>query len=153
MLAEGAPSGTQAVAITGPATVAAMVMSLDTDGGALEAVDVETIADAAVANASATLTLGGRTAFCALILGSGVGGFGGDITRLTNWTSRAAVDTGSTCLGAYTYDIVGSANVTAGWTQGTDDAVMMAVAVAEVEKAGGSIVPLVMHHRRMLGMS
>src|SRR5690606_11093100 len=42
-------------------------------------------------------------------------------------------DVGSTVAGVYSYNTIGTSNVTAGWSQTAEDALMLAVAVAEVE--------------------
>lgn len=109
----------------------------DTD---TETVDVDaTISSDAIDDPSVTLSLGGRTCAAAIGFLSGKDGLA-DIAPLTNWTEQDETDGGAIVLGVYTYDIVGTTDVTAGWTQdnspSSEDAVAIAVAVSEA--AGGA---------------
>jgi hypothetical protein len=116
------------VALTGCVTLTA---ANDT-----EIVDTDaTISSDAVANPSAVLVLGGATSFAAQVFGSGQNAEG-SVTPLTNWTSRDSADLGSQTGFIHTYDIIGTTDVTMGWTQASEDAV--AVGVAVTESAGGA---------------
>ena len=53
-------------------------------------------------------------------------------TPLASWTSRVEIDWGPQVGLMYTYDTIGTSDVTAGWTQAADDATMVALAVSEV---------------------
>lgn len=86
----------------------------------------------------AALSLGGRTCFCSIGFVSGKGATTDDvngITPLASWTSRHEEDHGAYVSGIYTYDTIGTTDVTAGWTQSDDDANGIAIAVSEIAAA------------------
>jgi len=87
------------------------------------------------ADPSVTLQLGGVTCFAMIGALSGRASVIG-VTPLTSWTERNEQDYGEQIGIWYTFDTIGSADVTAGWTQGADDATMIAVAIRE-DVAGG----------------
>ena len=130
------PTGAQTVAMTSTAANLKSICAITLTGAAdTEIVDVDaTISSDAVADPSVTLSLASRDSFCAIGLYSGQDAVTG-ITPLTGWTSRLEQDAGTEVVGYYTYDTVGSTDVTAGWTQTSEDAIAIAVAVSEV--AGG----------------
>lgn len=144
-LGASVPTGNQDCVFTVDASTvrAAGVITLTADA------DVEVITTDATtgiqADPSGTLTLGGRTCFCAIGLYSGQNDPSG-ITPLTNWTARDEPDAGSEMAGFYTYDTIDSTDVTWGWTQTTEDSAGLAIAVSEVAGGGGSIVPILMEH-------
>jgi hypothetical protein len=133
-LGSSIPTGTQSVSIDTTTTTnnfkaccITLTASADT-----EIVDVDaTINSTSLANPSVTLSLGGRTCFCAIGFYSGQNAVTG-VTPLTSWTSREETDRGSQTTGCYTYDTIGTADVTAGWTQTADDAIAIAIAVSEI---------------------
>jgi hypothetical protein len=130
------PTGAQTVAMTSAnvhlKSISAITLTADAD---TEVVDSDaTINSDSAADPSVTLSLGGRTAFAAIGLVSGQDAVTG-ITPLTDWTSRLEQDAGAVTVGHYTYDTIGSTDVTAGWTQTAEDATAIALAVSEV--AGG----------------
>ena len=138
-LGAGVPTGSQTVEVL---TTAATVTKAGMCRTFTATKDVEKIAEVvwssdALANPTGTLALAGRSACCVLVFLSGqqaVSGF----TQLTNWSiGSPESDFGNAGGGEYTYNIVGTANVTAGWTQTSDDAVGMAIAVAEVQGPTG----------------
>jgi len=97
-----------------------------------ELVDVDaTINSDSQENPSVTLSATSRTVWAGIGFYSGQNAVTG-ITPLTNWTGQTEDDIGTKTMGIYTYDTIGTSDVTAGWTQGADDAVMIAVLVAEV---------------------
>lgn len=98
-----------------------------------------TITSDSLENPSATLSLGGKTCFCCQIFGSGQADVT-SITPLTDWTARAEEDFGAKVYGCYTYDTIGSTDVTMGWTQTADDALAIGVAVTEVSSPKGLIM-------------
>ena len=152
-LLNGITSGSQTVAFTTSAsTVTHQGYCITLNAAAdLEVVDEDvTIDSISLANPSVTLSLGGRSCFCALALMSGQAAVA-SITPLTSWTSRHEVTTGSECAACYTYDTIGTTDVTAGWTQTADDALMYAVALGEVVAAGGQ--PTVKRHGGVPGMN
>lgn len=83
-------------------------------------------------NPSKSLALFSKTSHVSLGLYSG-GGAVTNITPSTNWTSRYEDDFGAFLGGFYTYDIVGSTDVTTGFTQAVDDLAMLAVGISEVD--------------------
>lgn len=137
-LGASVPSGAQTVLVhNNGATVSkragAITLTADTD---TEVVDEDiSIESDAEANPTGTLSLGGRTSFAAIVFGSGRPG-PANITPLTNWTDQLEHDFGASSAGWYTYDIIGSADVTIGWSQGSDDTCASALAVSEVAVAG-----------------
>jgi len=83
---------------------------------------------------SVTLPLGGRTSFAAIGFVSGENDPASN-TPLTNWSADDTAhehDFGNQTAGAYTYNTIGSSDVTCGWTQSSDDALAMCVAVSEI---------------------
>lgn len=92
-----------------------------------------TVSSDSLANPSVTLSLQGRNGFCAIVGHSGQNAVGGT-TPLTNWTSRDEYDWGQQTSLVYTYDTIGTTDVSAGWTQAADDATMGAVAIRETQE-------------------
>lgn len=138
-LGSSVPTGAQTVAFSVTGTTGTKVFYVITLTGSadLETVDVDaTIATNSIADPSVTLSLGGRTSWCGIVGMSGHGAVT-SITPLTGWTARDENTTGSECVLCYTYDTVGATDVTAGWTQTAEDAVMIAVAISEVAAASG----------------
>ncbi len=84
---------------------------------------------------SVILSLSGRTSFAAIGFHSGHGALI-NITPFTNWTDRLEHDFAGKVAGWYTYDIIGSIDVAAGWTQPAADAGAIALAVSEVAASG-----------------
>lgn len=105
-----------------------------------------TISSAAIADPSVTLSTGGATGLAAIGFASGQNDPTG-ITPLSGWTARHEVDYGSLTAGLYTYDTIGSSDVTAGWTQASDDACAIAIFISEVA-GGASIVPVLQRQYR-----
>jgi hypothetical protein len=130
------PTGAQTVTCDVSNTIAKRIVVITLTAAAdTEIVDQDvTINSDSVANPSVTLSLSSRTSFAAI--GFGAGGVDtSTITPLTNWTGAAPagteVDNGASQFGVYTYDVIGSTDVTAGWTQAADDAIAIAVAISE----------------------
>lgn len=144
-LGSGIPTGAQTVSL------------VDTPAGDEIAICVTVTADAdmeiVAANTSinsdsdddpaSTLGLLGRTCFVAMGFGSGQNATT-SVTPFSGWTSRAEAGNGVKVGGCYTYDTVGSTDVTVGWTQTAEDALAIAVAIAEV--AGGLGIPIAAYH-------
>lgn len=140
-LGAGIPTGAQSVVATATGTTTSKVGYCVTITAAAdtEVVDTDaTINSTSLLDPSATLSLGGRTCFAAIAFNSGQDAVTG-YAPLTNWTARSELDGGTECLGCYTYDTIGSTDVTAGWTQTAEDAVAVAIAVSEVV-AGGTLI-------------
>lgn len=101
----------------------------------VNATNVDISSDSLI-NPSDTLALGGVPSFVVMGLVSGASSIG-TITPLSGWTSDREEDQGSFCSAMYTYDTVGSSDVTIGWTQNADDATAIAIAISEV--SGGAV--------------
>jgi hypothetical protein len=111
-------------------TAAANIEEIDTTSGS-----------GSGANPSGTLSLGARESFCAFYGVSGQNDVAG-IAPLTNWTSREEFDVGSLTEMVYTYDIVGTSDVTVGWTQTAEEYGFFSAAIAEVVGGGGGVKQL-----------
>lgn len=129
------PTGAQTVTVSvnGTASSKSGCSITLTASSDCEIVDVDaTVNSDSQADPSVTLSLAGRTCFCALGFYSGANAVGGS-TPFTDWTDGFTEDFGSFTGGFYTYNTIGTTDVTAGWTQVADDAAMIAVAVSEVQ--------------------
>jgi len=149
LLGASVPTGAQNVVVSGTSMNGNVLVGVFrlTGSADIEFVDDDaTIVSNSMANPSVTLALGGRTSFCALVWLSGHDAVT-SATQLTSWTARNETDVGTLIGGFYSYDTVASADVTAGWTQTAEDALMVAVAVSEVVAAGGLAIPVAQHHR------
>lgn len=90
-----------------------------------------TISSDAIVDPSVTLSLSGKTSFAMIAFYSGLGAIT-SITPLASWTDRLEHSFGSNSAGFYTFNTIGSSDVTCGWTQSSDDARAICVAVSEV---------------------
>lgn len=111
-----------------------------TAGGDVEETDTGTVLSDSQVDPTVTLSLGGKTAFAAIAAMSGRNNVPGQCAPFANWTSRAENDSGADGQLCYTFDTIGSTDVSAGYTAGADDVSMIAVAVNEV---AGAITPTV----------
>jgi hypothetical protein len=138
-LGSSIPTGAQTVTFDKLASCTAFGGCISLTGAAnTEIVDSDnTINSDAAVNPSVTLSLSGRTCFAGIGFFSGQGADTG-VTPLSSWTSRAEHDFTPSVAGVYSYDTIGSSDVTAGWTQTSDDAFAVAVAVSEVAAGGGT---------------
>lgn len=131
-LGKNIPTGAQTVSITVSDSVskraAATTVTAATDTCWLSA-DISIGSDS-ITNPSSTLNLLGKTCFVSLAGHSGQGAVTGTAPT-TGWTSRLEYDFGAQVACWYTYDTVSTSNVACGWTQTADDAVMVALAIAE----------------------
>lgn len=136
-LGSAIPTGAQTVAVTvsgGTDAKRAVCVSV-TAAGDTEVQDTTTIQSNALTDPSGTLSLGAVSCFCWEAFYSGLGSAGG-ITPLTGWTSRDEHDFGVDMAGFYTYDTVGTADVTIGYTASSDDCNLIGVAIKETVPAG-----------------
>ena len=85
------------------------------------------------------VSLGGRTCFVCEVWYSGHAD-PSSVSPLANWTDRNQYDYGGTCAGFYTFDVVGTSDVTAGYTAAADDVVLLAIAVGEVQSVSDTIL-------------
>lgn len=135
-LGSSIPTGAQTVTFDPVASAiklgGSVTLTADAD---TEIVDSDaTINSDSSANPSITLSLAARACFAAIGFFSGQGDPAG-VTPLSSWTSRLEHDFTPAVGGVYTYDNVGTSDVTAGWTQTADDAVAIAAAVSEIVTA------------------
>lgn len=140
LLGASVPTGARTVVVSVDATGSKKVATAlsVTAGLDVEVVRADgTINSDAVANPSVVLSLAGRASFAAIGFFSGKDDRNA-ITPLSGWTSQMEVDFGLTTAGVYTYDTIGTADVTAGWTQSVDDAAAIAVALSELAPVSGS---------------
>jgi hypothetical protein len=150
-LGSSIPTGAQTVAVdvTDTNNYAAFALTV-TAAADTEVVDSDgTINSDSIADPSVTLSLGGRSCFAAIGFSSGQNAVTG-ITPLTGWTGDLEDDLGGQTMGLYTYNTVGTTDVTAGWTQTAEDAVAMAVAIAEVSGGPSTSVAVFRHMRRLM---
>ena len=137
-LGASVPTGAQTVSITktGATTTDHYCECITfTAAGDMQVTDTST-ASGTGANPSVTLSLGGVASYCALVFGSGANAVPTDVDPLTGWTNRRETDTGTRGHGCYTYDTVGTADVTAGISAGSQTYVLLAVAVSEAAASG-----------------
>lgn len=133
-LGSSIPTGAQSVSVDTTATsnYITYCVTLTAATSATQVKDSDgTINSTSQANPSVTLSLGGLTSFAALALHSGQQAVTG-ITPLTSWTSRSETDRGAQQAACYTFNTIGTSDVTAGWTQTADDACAVCIAVTEL---------------------
>lgn len=137
-LGASVPTGAQTVEVlvSGAAAKTAFCVTV-TAADDVEVVDVDnSINSDSQSNPSGTLSLGGRSSFVVQVFFSGQDTLGG-ITPLSGWTADYEVDFGAQTGGWYSYNTVGTSDVTFGWTQTAEDALCVAVAIGEVVAASG----------------
>lgn len=155
-LGSGVESGSQTVEITlgsgNNRSKQGVAITLTADGDDMEEQDTDTSVngDTVGTSPSFTLTLGGNTSFACLGAHTARPSVG-NITPLTGWTSDFEEDFGSGCCAVYTYDTVGSSDVSAGYTlNGNDDGVCIGLAVKKTAGGGGLSIPIAMHHYKTM---
>ena len=139
-LGKSLPTGAQTVSVTVGDAVSKRAVAITVTAASdtcWTSVDTSISSDSAT-NPSATLNLLGKTSFVSLALHSGQGAAAG-ITPLTGWTSRLEHDFGAQMGGWYTYNTIASSDVSCGWTQTADDAVMIAAAITEAPAITDSV--------------
>lgn len=128
LLGASVPTGAQTVAVSG--TTGRLHTYTVTAADDVEYVN-HALQDALATDVTVVLPIFGRTCFVAEIWGSGQGAVTA-VTPLTDWTDRNEEDLGPLTRGSYSYDTIGTADVTVGVSQASDDLLMMAVAVSEL---------------------
>lgn len=132
-LGSGIPTGAQTVTVdvnAGATKAAGCITITAASDTELQDVDISMNSESILVP-SVTLGLGGKNCFCAIGFFSGRNDVG-DVTPFENWTSRYEADFVSQLAGIYTYNIIGTSDVAAGWTQNLeDDAAMIAIAIKE----------------------
>lgn len=145
-LGSGIPTGTQNATVTVSAGTAIKRVTVETWTAARDtAIQDTTVILATTANPSGTLSLGGVACGCSIAFYSGINIVTG-ITPLTNWTARDEHDFGANTAGSYTYDTIGTTDVTMGYTAANDHVNCIGVAIKELPAgfrsrlAGGLVV-------------
>lgn len=135
-LGSSVPTGAQTVSVTtsGTATTKIGGSVTVTASNDTSVVTQGTVSSNSQANPSTTLSLGGVSCFCMFGAWSGIGNL--SQTPFANWTERTAFDFGNQNGFIHTYNTIGTADVSAGYTAGADDVALHAVAIRE--SAGGS---------------
>lgn len=130
-LKNSVPTGAQPVivTVTGSASKTAVAVTI-TSTGTIQIQNGFYIRDGAAVNPSAVVELYGVECFCIEAFQSGQNAVSG-ITPFTNWTARYEEDLGSSTTGIYTYDILGTSDVTFGWTQTSAEANCVVFAITE----------------------
>ena len=144
-LGSGISGGAQTVEVVagiGTLNKRAIAVTL-TASGNTAGQDTTTISSDALENPSGTLSLGNVSSFCCEALFSGQDAVTG-ITPSAGWTSRdeyqfTTLDQTAAC---YTYDTVGVSDVTMGWTQTSEDAVSIGIAIKDLSSALVSMMAL-----------
>lgn len=135
LLGSSVPTGAQTFAVNGGATGQLGYIYTVTAADDIEFVASQFIeAVNSGTNPSATLSLGGVESFVAEAFTSGQN-TPTQIAPRTGWTERNEQDLGATTVGSYSYDTIGTSDVTIGVDQGDDD--IFCVAAAFRESAGG----------------
>ena len=132
---DGVSSGIQTITVDSGASGCSLFAYTLTASTTVEFVNAVSMESNSIADPSTTLTISGRAAFVAEAWISGQDSTTGT-GPLSNWTNRVESDNGTLISGSYSYDIVDTADVTVGSTQGADDWLMLAVAVAEAVSVG-----------------
>lgn len=138
------PTGARTVTVTHSFTVigaTCISLTATADTTQVQAVNVD-INSTSVANPSDTLELGSVTCWVVETFMSGQDANSG-ITPLSGWTSQLEYDEGTVCLGVYSYNTVAADDVTIGWTQTADDAICIAVGIAEISSSSYTLTATV----------
>jgi hypothetical protein len=139
------PTGAQTVTVSGSGVTTKVAWCITVTAATnTEFVDSTVFTSGSTDNPSGTLSLGGRTCFCAMGATAGRNDVG-QIAPLSNWSADDAThehDFGSQMGVSYTFNTVASADVTFGYTATADEVNMMGLAIAEVAGAVGNPVPV-----------
>lgn len=136
-LGSGVPSGTQDAVITPTAQAGRLVTVMTFDGANdLEVNDLELLLDTVAANPSATFALNSIESLVVETWGSGWSAVG-NVAPLTGWTEQSEFDLGANVSGVYSYDTIGTSDVTCGYSASSDDVSLAAISITEVTGGGG----------------
>ena len=134
---------------TGAVTVTATVANGDskrcysyglTANADTEVVDTSTLDSAAATDPSVTVSLSSRTSWAALAAITGHDA-NSDTAPLTDWTSVSEQVLGSNITLTYRYNTVGTTDVTAGYTALEEEAVLLGIAISEVQAGASAATP------------
>ena len=143
-LGSGLPTGAQTVAVD---------MLLGTEVNIVGCITVTAANDTSVVTTAkvesnntttttATLSLGGVSSFCATGFWTGLNAVT-SFAPLTSWTGSTETDFGAQCGGIYTYDIIGTTDVSGGYSNtGGDDCAMHTIAIRENAGAAATVYQL-----------
>ena len=137
-LGSSVPSGTLTIAVdailgTEVGIAGCTTLTADQDTSVVDTASVLSNSDD---NPATTLSLGGVSCFAMIGAWSGLGNL--SMSPFSGWTQRLEHDFGNQNGLVYTYDTVGTTDVTAGYTAGSDDVAMHAIAVRENAAGGGA---------------
>jgi len=129
----GIPTGPQTVLVTvsGAATKRAGCYTVTADTSRTSVVDTTTISSDSLLNPSGTLSLGGIECFCCEVFMSGQNNVLTGCAPLTNWTGDLEWDPGNAGGCWYSYNIIGTSDVTMGYTSTAEDCILLAVAIRQ----------------------
>jgi hypothetical protein len=102
-----------------------------------------------VADPSVVLPLSGLSCWCGLVGLSGQD-LAANVTQLTNWTATLEQQWTAQVGCHYRYNIIGTADVTAGWTQTAEDATIIAAAITEYDPPVATVIPRTRGMRRSI---
>jgi hypothetical protein len=139
------PSGAQTVAVDITSSNSHSAVAYTFTGTSLQIQNTESISATSGANPSGTLTLSSTTS--AVVSGVIEGhNLSGNVTALTNWTIDRELDNGGSHVYAISYDIVGSSDVTTGYTASDEWHNIVSIGLSE---SGASIAPIVQQRQQM----
>ena len=142
-LGTSVPAGMQTVAVdatlgTEVSVSGCVTLTADQD---TSVVDTGVVISNNQVDPSVTLSLGGVSCFAMIGAWSGIGNL--TMAPLTGWTDRFEHDFGNQNGLIYTYDTVGTSDVTAGYTAGGDDVALHAIAIRENAAVGGTAAQVI----------
>lgn len=126
-------SGDQTVSVTLSAAgedKAVYCMTNDSDEN-MEENATATISSDALPNPSVNLPLGSVTSLVTEVFISGQNSVG-SITPLSGWSDQGEIDMGNQVAASYSFDTIGSTDVSCGYTANNADVILIAVAIAEI---------------------
>lgn len=144
-LGSSVPAGAQTVAVdVGAGTVSIAACVTVTAANDTSVVTTGSVLSNNTATTTTTLLLGGVSSFCMTGFWTGLNAVT-NFAPLTGWTERIENDFTSQCAGIYTYDTVGTTDVSAGYTNsGGDDAALHNIAIRENAVVGGSAAQVIL---------
>lgn len=142
-LGSGIPTGEQDVVVTGASSTGSYRVDIVTVQATTDT-ELQAVVKIAEASQSPTGTIGLGGVECFVMQAGATGrGFVGGVEALAGWSTRSEADLGASCSFCYTYNTVGTADVTIGWTtDASDDQGGFAVAIAEASAPSGNPDPL-----------
>lgn len=146
------PTGTQTVDVdAGGNTINAYCYTIAADADT-EINNTANVVNDSLQDPSVNLALSGKESFVAMVWHAGQASLGG-ITPNTGWTSRSEDDWGAEVIGSYSYDTIGTADVSVGYdTASADDVLLIGAALSEVVGGGATGIEIIgQYYTRLLG--